>query len=221
MKKKIKEFLIKEDDTITAFAITASPAIQVDFIKFSEQELEKINFSIQSEEKQIFAGPLMIPDKLMNRIDEETGEEYLGYFSAETIEKISERFFDKGIQKNINMEHKVPIYSGVSITQAWLIDDDKIDKAFSEKYGYKNLPIGTWMGVMKVFDKELWNELKNSNFKGFSVEGFFLVKDTGKSLNEEMHINKFGEILNDTTISDEDKLSQLTNLMKVMSEFLK
>lgn len=225
MKKlKVKEFLINEDDTITAIAITTKPAIGVDFITFSEQELEEkleeIKFTIINEEKRIFAGPLMIPDKYIYRIDEKTGEEYVGKFSTKTIEQISEIYMYKANQKNINMEHKVPIYTGICITQNWLIEDNKIDKAFSEKFGYKNLPIGTWMGMMKVFDKDLWEDLKQSNFKGFSVEGIFLIKEVGEITEDQLFVSKFNDVLN-SDIADEDKLLKLAYLLALRESDLK
>lgn len=210
---KIKEFLIDDDRTIDAIAVTTKPAIQIDYVAFSEQEFKQ-EFTILNEEEQIFAGPLMVPEKLMKRQDPVTGEIFLGKFSAETIKKISERFFYKGVQKNINKEHKEPIYNDVSICEAWLIEDDKMDKAFSEKYGYKNLPVGTWMGKLKVFNKELWTSLKEGGFKGFSVEGYFNIK---QSSFEET----FSSILNNDDISDEGKITQLADLLNIASTIYK
>ena len=40
-----------------------------------------------------------------------------------------------------------------------------------------NVPIGTWMGAIKVNNDEVWNDyVKTGKVKGFSIEGYFVDK---------------------------------------------
>ena len=40
-----------------------------------------------------------------------------------------------------------------------------------------NVPVGTWMGTVKVNNDEVWNEyVKTNRVKGFSIEGYFADK---------------------------------------------
>jgi hypothetical protein len=40
-----------------------------------------------------------------------------------------------------------------------------------------NVPVGTWMGAIKVENEEIWNEfIKTGIVKGFSIEGYFADK---------------------------------------------
>jgi hypothetical protein len=39
------------------------------------------------------------------------------------------------------------------------------------------VPVGTWMGAVKVNNEEIWNEyVKTDKVKGFSIEGYFADK---------------------------------------------
>ena len=40
-----------------------------------------------------------------------------------------------------------------------------------------NVPVGTWMGAVKVNNDEIWKEyVKTNKVKGFSIEGYFADK---------------------------------------------
>ena len=40
-----------------------------------------------------------------------------------------------------------------------------------------NVPVGTWMGAVKVNNKDVWNDyVKTGKVKGFSIEGYFADK---------------------------------------------
>ena len=40
-----------------------------------------------------------------------------------------------------------------------------------------NVPVGTWMGAVKVDNDEIWNEyVKTDKVRGFSIEGYFADK---------------------------------------------
>ena len=46
----------------------------------------------------------------------------------------------------------------------------------SRKYGL-NVPVGTWMGAVKVNNDQIWNDfVKTGKVKGFSIEGYFADK---------------------------------------------
>ena len=84
------------------------------------------------------------------------GEEYYIYFSKDTVLKAS---------------------------QSWIVEDDKYDK--SRKYDM-NVPIGTWMGTVKVNNEEVWNDyVKTGKVKGFSIEGFFADKIKASEMKKE------------------------------------
>ena len=80
-----------------------------------------------------------------------------------------------------------------------VVEDPKIDK--SALYGY-HVPIGTWMGVRKVYNEEYWlNEVKTGNVRGFSIEGIF-SPEMREDLAEQM-------------TGDEKKLAEIKKLLNL------
>ncbi len=79
----------------------------------------------------------------------------------------------QGKQNNSTLEHQYQI-NGLSLVESWIVEDKVHDK--SVKYGM-DLPLGTWVGSVKVNNDEIWNEfVKTGKVKGFSIEGYFADK---------------------------------------------
>ena len=165
---KVIELIIDEENEISgidAISIVDDPAIQEDFIMLSSQE---VKLAEVDQEKKILMGPALIPNKKIYR---RTGDdEYYIYFSEDTVRKASELFLTKGYQNNATLEHDGDL-DGLSVVESWIIDDTNQDK--SRKYGF-DLPNGTWMVSMKVYDDSVWSDyVKTGKVKGFSIEGHF------------------------------------------------
>ena len=122
-------------------------------------------------EKMELAGPLMVPDKLIPRYDEE-GEKYYVFFDAAGIKKLSYKLMENKLIDSVNIEHDADRkVADLTLVESWLVADEKNDK--SNSYGY-NLPKGSWFGVYKVNNEEVWDKyIKTGAVKGFSVEGIF------------------------------------------------
>ena len=123
------------------------------------------------DEKQMLVGPLMVPNKLIVRADE-NGDPYYVYFTADTIKKLAYKMMKDKLIDSVNIEHdNNDRVNDAYLVESWLIEDDKTDK--SRKYGF-DLPKGTWMGMYKIDNDRIWDEyVKTGLVKGFSVEGFF------------------------------------------------
>ena len=165
---KVIELIIDEENEISgidAISIVDDPAIQEDFIMLSSQE---VKLAEVDQEKKILMGPALIPNKKIYRRNGE--DEYFIYFSKDTVRKASELFLTKGNQNNATLEHDGKL-DGLSVVESWIIDDTNQDK--SRKYGF-DLPNGTWMVSMKVYDEDVWSDyVKTGKVKGFSIEGHF------------------------------------------------
>ena len=123
------------------------------------------------DEKQMLVGPLMVPNKLIPRADE-NGDMYYVYFTEDTIKKLAYKMMKDKLIDSVNIEHdNNDRVDDAYLVESWIIEDDKTDK--SRKYGF-DLPKGTWMGMYKIDNEKIWNEyVKTGLVKGFSVEGFF------------------------------------------------
>ena len=178
---KIIELILDEDNDISgveAISVVENPAIEEDFIALKSEE---IKLAEVSGEKRILMGALLVPNKPIYRRNGE--DEYYVFFSKDTILKTAQTFLMKGNQSNSTMEHQYAL-SGLTLVESWIVEDEVHDK--SRKYGM-NVPIGTWMGSVKVNNEEVWNDfVKTGKVKGFSIEGYFTdkVERPKDSLNE-------------------------------------
>jgi len=168
---KIIELILDEEQEETgveAISIVESPAIESDFIALKDQE---IKLAKVDGDKKILMGALLIPNKPIYRNGAE-GEYYI-YFSKDTVQKASQMYLKNGYQHNSTLEHKETL-SGLTLVESWIVEDEVQDK--SRKYGL-NVPVGTWMGAVKVNNDEIWQEYVLTNkVKGFSIEGYFADK---------------------------------------------
>ena len=167
---RIVELILDEDSVagIEAISIVENPAIEEDFIALNSQEL---HLAEVDKDKQILVGALLVPNKPIYR--RKGDDEYYIYFSKDTIRKASEMYLIKGNQNNSTLEHHYKL-SGLSLVESWIVEDETHDK--SRKYNM-DVPVGTWMGVVKVNNSEVWNDfVKTGKVKGFSIEGYFVDK---------------------------------------------
>lgn len=158
----------QEDSGIEAISIVESPAIESDFVTLNTQE---IKLAEVDKDKKILLGALLIPNKPIYRNGEE-GDYYI-FFSKDTIVKASQMYLRNGYQNKTTIEHEKAL-EGLTLVESWIVEDEVQDK--SRKYGL-NVPVGTWMGAVKVNNDEIWQEyVKTNKVKGFSIEGYFADK---------------------------------------------
>lgn len=160
---------------VTAQAIVDAPATEEGFFAFSKQSLTKVMFQVGGDfkplkgDKQILMGVLMEPNKEIPRMDGD--KKYLVRFTPETIEQIVEKFSAKNINTAINQMHDSTRPVDAVLFQHFIINRDM---GIMPPLGQDHLPDGTWFGVVKIKDKNIWDTfIKTGIYKGFSVEGFF------------------------------------------------
>jgi hypothetical protein len=153
------------------------PAVHLSRMTFSE--LKSKQYCFLNEEQGIVASPIMIPDILIPRqLTDENGkwngkDYFYGFFSKETIKKLSEKFMKNLRLNNADVEHRDTDTRDVTLIESWIIEDPVHDK--SAIYNF-NLPVGTWFGIFKINDEKLKSEYKAGLVKGVSISGFFDTK---------------------------------------------
>ena len=153
--------------------------------KMNQEDFHAVGFNkfnIQNPEQRIVTGALMIADLPIYRRDGD--EEYYVTFSAAEIKKIVQRFFKKGYQSRVNVEHSTPV-DGVFMFESYIIDREK---GIMPPNGFEEGSDGSWFGSFKVENEKIWEEVKAGTFKGFSVEGLFRYEKTNKVITEEEQI---------------------------------
>lgn len=181
---KTYELVINEDEQseleVDFVSLVDFPAIEKNFLKFDENK--PLQFAKVDTERRIISGPAMLADTPIFRRDEATGEEYNVIFKAETIEKIAQKFFAKGFNKNFNLMHNPEAkLDNVTIFESFITDESRGIKAM---VGFEDAPQGSWFISAKVNDDTTWQMIKDEKIKGFSVEGMFNYKREKMSIEE-------------------------------------
>lgn len=180
-KLPIYNILLDNAEGIQIMSLVESPAVESDFITFSKEELK---FSINEEENIVF-GCALRANYPIYRVSPQIGEYYV-VFSKEVIKQLYEKFLIEERVSEVNLEHTYKT-DGVHLIQSFIKD---IDKGINPK-GFEEVEDGSWFCAYKVTNKEVWDQVKEGKFKGFSVEGFFNLqldepKDEFESLIDEI-----------------------------------
>ena len=164
------ELILDEDEAIgvEAISVVENPAIESDFIALNNQEIKLAEIN---KEKRLLMGALLIPQKPIYRRNGD--DEYYIFFSKKTVAKASQMYLQNGNQSNSTLQHDAQL-KGLTLVESWIVEDKAKDK--TALYGL-NVPVGTWMGSVKVENEDLWNDyVKTGKVKGFSIEGYFADK---------------------------------------------
>ena len=168
MELPVFRLTINEDKEsgVTAIALVDLPAIERDFQVFKNKQY----FKIENEEQRIVSGAMMVADMPIFRSDPQRGNHFV-VFDAKTISQIQEKWVLQGNATKVNLMHdpNQPA-EGVFVMSQFLIDSKR---GINTPNGHEDLTDGSWFGEMRVNNEEIFQQIKDGNFAGFSVEGFF------------------------------------------------
>jgi hypothetical protein len=172
---RIFEFIINEEDNelgMKAISLVDRPAMESEFIAFNKQEKHTF-IKFQDDKKYIVAGLALIPNKLIYRVDESTGEEYMGYFSEATIESIMNKFMreaTEGTTQNVNLQHNEADKLQAHLVESFILRTPEMVQAV-KAMGIEDAVEGSWYVAYKFDDKQAYDSAVNSGLAtGFSIE---------------------------------------------------
>ena len=150
---------------MSVISLVESPATEVEWQLFSATPQ---NFKIENQEERLVLGLVMAAETPIYRRDDVRGEYYLK-FSRETIAKMVQQYFKDGYQERVDTDHNFHLIDGIELQQAFIKDTEK----GITPTGFENVPDGSLFFAYKVVDDELWNQIKNGTWTGFSLAGSF------------------------------------------------
>ena len=194
------------DGDCFAISLVEDPAIEVDFIALSKQQ---IPIKLQ-DEKRLLIGAALIPDIPIYRIL--NGQEFYISFDQSCIERLAQNFL--ATCNNITVEHE-DLVEDVKVVESWIKTSEN-DK--SNDYGF-NFPIGTWCVAVKVNNDEIWNKVKNGEYKGFSIEALvdldeIINNNIQLSMDNKELIDKIKELISGALNPEEEKVEPEINKLK-------
>lgn len=159
-------------------------------------QIEKEKMSSQKfqtdEEKRIVVGPAMVPNLKIFRKDK-NGDPYYVTFKEDTIRMIADKYMRNKYIDNNDTEHNGRAAEDVYVYESWIKESEE-DK--STKYGFGDLPIGTWFVSMKVRNPLIWERIKKKELNGFSVSGYF--EEIEQFYREQEFLKQLAKILKDS-----------------------
>jgi len=218
------ELILKDaEDEVFALSLVNSPAIMQNFIYFGVDQKEVIKFAEVDSDKHTIVGPILVPDLKIIRLKDD-GSPYYVTFSKDTVKAIAQKYIKDNNANNITVEHASEV-KDVSLVESWIVDSPKYDKA--KAYGL-NVKPGTWMGVFKVENPQVWAKVKSGDYKGISLEGLFtheLIKASAVHLadsTEEIIVKMISDIIKEKGLSiDEITEEEADNVLAELKAFLK
>ena len=167
-----------EETTVSFNSLVSDPAHERNFETFAK----KVSYNFNDEE-QMITGVAISANTPIFRRDPSSGEEYYVNFSKQSIKDIVFDYARKENFNNVNLEHDSKrVVSGIYMTMSYIIDEEK---GFTAPKRFENETDGSWIVGYKVTDKKVYEAAKDGLFNGFSIEGVFLLLDTGKGFDHE------------------------------------
>lgn len=153
------------DDGMYTVSLVDYPAVESDFLYFKKDQ-KTLNFKVENEEKRVVTGVLMRADHPIYRIGN-SGYEFYIKFSKETIEKMVEKWLENGLTNNVNLMHNPENYvKNVHLREVFI---KNVDRGVNPK-GFESIEDGSLFGTYYVENDDVWQSIKNGEFKGFSIE---------------------------------------------------
>lgn len=184
-------FVDDADAGMFCISLVDMPATESDFQYFSKEK-EPLKFAVQDEEKRLVRGLLMGAGQMIYRRNGDY--EYYITYSAETLRLMAEKYLKNGFSSNVDLNHDGVPVEGVNMTQIFVKDV----AAGIDPKGFEEYNDGSLFVEFKVNNDEVWEQIKEGDFKGFSLAGLFEVKETfNKQTNNKfnMKIEKIKEAL--------------------------
>lgn len=192
----IYEALISSfEDGIVDISLVDMPAVESNWVAFNKQE-QPLNFKVEDEEQHLITGVIMRCSFPIYRRDEMRGEFYIVY-SKETIELMAQKLMQDGNHNRITLMHiEGSEVEGVELREIFIKNTEKgINPA-----GFEDIEDFSLFATYKVENPEIWSSIKNGDFKGFSLSGYFDIKQIKKEENMSVKTDlmnallKFGEV---------------------------
>ena len=175
-----------EEEGMYAISLVEFPATESNFLAF-DKDKQLLKFAVENEEKHLVRGLVMAAEMPIYRRTA-SGFEYYIEYEAETIRIMAEKYLLNGFSSNVDTEHNGNLVEGVNMVQFFIKD---AENGINPK-GFEDYADGSLFAEFKVNNEEIWNEIKEGTFKGFSLSGIFEPVETFSAQEDD----EFEEVMN-------------------------
>lgn len=211
----VYEALVTGENTgMVRVSLVDDPAVMTNWLKFRKEgdDVTAQSYSIADAERRIVRGVVMRADFPIYRreVDKATGRvtEYYVIYHPDTIRTMAEKYLAESRQNKVDTMHEGAEVDGVQMVQ-WFIKDTSAGVAPS---GFaEDIADGSLFAEYHIINDEVWEQVKDGTFRGFSLEGFFaLVPET-----EQRTIDQIvDELAGQFHITDMSKIERIKELLR-------
>lgn len=205
-----------DEDGMLKVSLVDCPAVMSDFQVFKAQERPQL-FAVEDEEKRLLLGVVMRADFPIYRVDV-TGQEFYMVFKADTIRAMAEKYLLENRAGNVNQMHKEGSdVEGVEMVQFFLKDTAKgVTPA-----GFDDIADGSLFAEYHVLNDDVWAQVKDGTFKGFSLEGYFgLSEEKDKGYVEDIVDETGGEFRSMKFTKKRKNMSKIEKIKAALAKWL-
>lgn len=193
-------FIGDEQDGVLVMSLVESPATEFNWLMFSK-ERETVKFSFD-EEQRILKGVVMLADTPIYRRNGDY--EYYIMYSKETLKAMAQKMLNDHTFNTLDTEHSHNMLGNGDAELRELFIKD-VENGINPK-GFEEVPDGSLLCTYYIANDDIWERAKNGEFKGFSLEGIFSVKEA--------------ETYNKQNNKKEKKMSKINQLKTLLMEII-
>lgn len=166
MKLPVYNILLDGAEGITKMSLVDYPAVESDFLAFGKEQ--PLKFSIDEDQHIVFGVALRADFPIYRR--DERGEYYV-IFTKDVINQLYQKFLKEDKLSAVNLDHNTDT-KGVYLIQSFIKDESN----GIAPLGFSEIKDGSWFVAYKVENEDVWKQVKEGTFRGFSVEGSFVLE---------------------------------------------
>lgn len=194
-------------------SVVSDPAIEAHGVFLSKEAMQVF---LADNEKQILIAPVLIPDKIIPRVDS-NGEAFELVWRKAEIEK-NYKVFQKRSGKRININHTNRMLA-CEVVDSYVVGLDKPNAIY---HGFNDsiYPPGTWIMAIHVPNKRDWESIKLNGFDAFSIEAnvfFEKIKYNNISVNNANKANEKSQ--NGVNMEVKVETDKPKSIMQVITSF--
>lgn len=183
---KVYEFIFDESkNDFLKVSVVKDAAVETKLMAFAKEEQDKPMYFANEDKREIYC-VAMIPNKMIFRKDI-NGEPAMGYFTTESIERFQQHYFRTASNRAVNINHNEKDTTGVFPFESWIVKDSTNDKSNAMGMQAEN---GSLVMAFKVENNEVWNECKNGNLDGLSIEARLDTQLKESNFKTEINMSK-------------------------------
>ena len=206
MADKLKKYKVKAGGSdVFAISVVSQPAVESSFVALAKQEKPKPVY-LSKDDKHMLYGVILRADFPIYRAYGD--EEFYIEFDGEAIERLEKKYMKNFAQRNWTKEH-MDFAEGLTLTESWIVTDLEHDK--SKALGLEGVTVGSWVGGCLVDDNEIWTQVKEGTYTGFSVEAFCDLEEITKEIKNNKH--KSDKIMAKKSVKMDEILENIKNII--------